>query len=539
MQEKLKSFGETAKGFFSKMSKKTKVALGIAVCVAVLAAVGVAIFLNNRPYTALFTGLSSSEMSSIVSYLNDNGVTDYRVQGNDTILVPQSQEPQLKANLLMQGYPTSGFAYETYRAGVGSMSTESDRQMAYLQDLQDRMAGVIRCMDGVKEAVVTIAPGEDHSYVLDSGNVIDASASVMVTMSGGATLSDQQATAIRNLVAHAVQGLEIDNIAISDSRGNDYSSDDSSGSSAGSSELKLKLEAEINNKVRSQILSVLTPLYGADNVKVAVDSTVDVSHTVGETTSYTEPSWAADGSTKGEGIIGSKVYDQEVTRGDGTTTGGVVGNQTNSDINTYVENGTQVDGNETYIKNQGTTNYNVDTDKQQVERTAGTVSDLMVSVTINSTTAGTVNTSQLLDHVARAAGIGVDVEKDKISILAAPFYTQQDSTVLPGTGIQLPSWAIYAAAGGVVLLLLLLILIAVLRRINRKKKRLELEKMMRTMPMTAASAEDSLDSGADIMNIKTEKSIQLRQEIRKFAEDNPEITAQMLKSWLRGGEENG
>jgi len=539
LQEKLKGFEEKAKGVFSKMSKKAKIALGTVLCVAVLAAVGIAVFLNSRPYTALFTGLSSSELSSIVSYLNDNGVTDYRIQGSDTILVPQSQEPQLKANLLMQGYPTSGFAYETYRAGVGSMSTESDRQMAYLQDLQDRMAGVIRCMDGVKEAVVTIAPGEDHSYVLDSGNVVDASASVMVTMSGGATLSDQQATAIRNLVAHAVQGLEIDNIAISDSQGNDYSSGDSSTSSAGSSELKMKLEAEVNNKVRSQILAVLTPLYGADNVKVAVNSTVDVSHTVGESTQYTEPSWAADGSTNGEGIIGSKVYDQEVVRGDGSTVGGVVGNQTNSDINTYVDNNTQVNGNETYIKNGGTTNYNVNTDKEQVERTAGTVSDLMVSVTINSTTAGTVDANQLLDHVARAAGIGTNVEKDKISILSAPFYTEQAGSVLPGTGIALPGWAIYAAAGGVVLLLLLLILIAVLRRIRRKKKRVELEKIMRAVPQTMGAGENSPDSGADIMNIKTERSIQLRQEIRKFAEDNPEIAAQMLKSWLRGGEENG
>ena len=30
----------------------------------------------------------------------------------------------------------------------------------------------------------------------------------------------------------------------------------------------------------------------------------------------------------------------------------------------------------------------------------------------------------------------------------------------------------------------------------------------------------------------------LRQDIRKFAESNPEIAAQMLKNWLRGGEEN-
>lgn len=539
MQEKLKGFGEKAKGFFSGMSRKTRVVLGTALGVVVLGAVVLAVISYNKPYTALFTGLTSDEVSSIVTYLNENGVTNYRVEGNDTILVPEAQEAQLKADLLMQGYPTTGFAYKTYREGVGSMSTESDRKIAYLQDLQDRMAGVIRCMDGVKDAVVTIAQGEDRTYILDSDNVIDASASVMVTMSGGMTLSDQQASAIRNLVAHAVQGLKIDNIAITDSKGTVYSGGDSTAGSGDASELKMKLEEEVNDRVRAQILAVLVPLYGEDNVRVAVNSTVDVNHTVGETTQYTQPDWAADGSTKGEGIIGSKVYDQEVVRGDGDTVGGVAGNESNSDISSYVENNTKTDGSETYIKNQGQTDYNVNTDKQQVERVAGTVSDLMVSVTINSATAGSVDTTELLGHVARAAGISSDVQADKISILSAPFYAQENS-LLPAGGLNLPDWAIYAAIGGGALLLFVLILIAVLRRKSRRKKRLELEQMLRAVPgPSPAAVQKATESGADIMNIKTEKSIQLRQEIRRFAEESPEIAAQMLKNWLRGGDDNG
>jgi flagellar M-ring protein FliF len=46
-------------------------------------------------------------------------------------------------------------------------------------------------------------------------------------------------------------------------------------------------------------------------------------------------------------------------------------------------------------------------------------------------------------------------------------------------------------------------------------------------------------SGADVMEMDTERSMELRKEIRKFVEENPELAAQMLKVWLRGGEENG
>lgn len=48
-----------------------------------------------------------------------------------------------------------------------------------LYDLQDRLAGVIRNFSSVRDAAVFITPGEDHTYVLDSGNVVEARATVM------------------------------------------------------------------------------------------------------------------------------------------------------------------------------------------------------------------------------------------------------------------------------------------------------------------------------------------------------------------------
>lgn len=541
MKEKLKAFWGKIKDFFSKLGKKTRTALAVLLCVIVVGAIAIALVLNNRPYAVLFTGLGSDEVSSIITYLNNNGITDYKVEGSDTVLVPEAQEAQLKADLLMQGYPRSGFAYETYRSGVSGMSTDADRQIAYLQDLQDRMAGVIRCMDGVRDAVVTIAEGEDHRYVLDSSNVLEAKASVIVTLKSGATLTEQQATAIRNLVAHAVQGLEIGNIAISDSQGNIYSVGDSTAASVDASQLKLQLEEKVNNKVRTQVMTALVPFFGEENIRVAVNSTVDVNRTWGESTHYTEPKWAADGSTNGEGIIGSKVYDQEVIRGTDGTAGGVVGNQSNADINTYVENNAQVNGNETYIRNQGETNYNVDTDKQQVERIAGIVTDLSVSVSINRDVSGGISIDGFMDHIARAAGISTDAQADKISILVMPFYQAEKDPGLvpPVVGLDLPPWVLYAAIGGVALLLLLLLLL-LLRRHRRKRKKAEMERIINSMPKPMGeTVEPEPESGADIMNVRTEKSILLRQDIRKFAEANPEIAAQMLRSWLRGGEEDG
>ena len=81
-----------------KISKKVYIFAGVAL--VVLAAV-VVLVLYNKPYEVLVTGVSSGEASSILSYLDSLGVTDYKVENNDTILVPRGQEAALKGRILM------------------------------------------------------------------------------------------------------------------------------------------------------------------------------------------------------------------------------------------------------------------------------------------------------------------------------------------------------------------------------------------------------------------------------------------------------
>ena len=78
------------------------------------------------------------------------------------------------------------------------------------------MSVVICKMDGVESADVLLTPGEDHTYVLDSGNSVDATAAVRVTMENGKTLSENQVKAIRNLVSHGLSGLNVENVSIID-----------------------------------------------------------------------------------------------------------------------------------------------------------------------------------------------------------------------------------------------------------------------------------------------------------------------------------
>ncbi len=532
MGEKVKKIAAAAKQRLASISRKVKILFGIGILAVVVALAIVLAVVSNQPYATLFADLSQTDMSAILTYLSDNGITQYKVE-DDTILVPESQEAALKAQVLQAGYPSSGYGYDTYFDHVGSLTTESERNQLVLYALQDRMQAVIRNFDGVKDAAVLLTPGEDHTYVLDSSNKVDATASVTVTMESGKTLTDSQVKAIRNLVSSGMAGLNVENVTIGDTYGNSYSAGDDFTDLQDASALKLKLEEQCNNSIRTRVMQALTPIFGEDNVQVSVNTVVDVDRTTTDSTDYSLEDWAQGND---DGIIGSRIWDNEIVRGDNQTTGGAAGTTTNADLNTYVENQLQPNGDEQAITSSGQEDHLVDTQKQQVEHVAGYISDVMVSVTINQNAAGSTNTADLYDHVGRAAGISQADQQQKISILVAPFY-QPESEAPADTTMQLPGWAIYAAIGGGVLFLVLLLVILLLFRVRAKKRRKKAEEEAMAEGAGALQAVAAApEAKPDIMELQTEKSMELRQDVRKFAEDNPEIAAQMVKNWLREGE---
>lgn len=546
MQEKVKGFLNKITQLWKGMKKKTKIMAAAILVVAAGAIAAVVVVSQDQLYATLFAELSQSDLTAVTSYLTENGVSDFRIEGDDTILVPADQEVQLKAQLVSQGYVNSGYAldYSTYLNNVSALTTESERQQLALYELNDYTSAVIRSMEGVKDATVRFTPGEDNTYVLDSGNMVEATAYVKVTMKDGVTLSDTMAEGIRNLVGSSIQGLQVENVTIVDSFGNTYNPDDGLADLEDTSALKLQLEKQVNDTLQSKILAVLLPLYGADNVRVSVNSIVDVDRVYTDSTNYSTEDWAADGSTGGEGIIGQKIYDNEYLVDDGETAGGTVGTDTNADVPTYPE--TQDDGETTQgiLSSSGQENYLVDEENRQVEHVAGTIADVMVSVTINEAVSGDVAVEELYPHVARAAGIATADQTEKVSILVAPFNTG-DNAQQPQTdgetadteedGLQIPGWALYAALGGVVLFIVILTVILLL--VRRRKKKLAAALAEETeVPEEILMQPVQTPEGADIMEMRTERSMELRKDVRKFAEENPEIAAQMVKNWLKEGD---
>ena len=276
------------KEYWQNLSGKTKkLLIAIVSATAVIAISGVVAlnYLAQRDYSVLFTGLNQEEAQQVVSLLQEQGYP-YRYDDNDgAIRMPSASVDQARVQLLSQGYPKSGFTYDMYRDNSGLMTTESDKKQYTKYELQDRLGAQIRLFEGVQDAKVTIAEAGEQKYALDTV-AEESSAAVTVTMKSGRSLTDNQAAAIKNLIARSVRGMTFTNVSVFDAESMvEIGANDGTGGSGEYTELT----SEIENHIAGNVRRVLEKLYGQGNVAVSVKGTLNTDKLIQEVTRYTVP----------------------------------------------------------------------------------------------------------------------------------------------------------------------------------------------------------------------------------------------------------
>ncbi|MCI9001210.1 MAG: hypothetical protein HFG03_00065 [Oscillibacter sp.] len=545
MKEKAKALFDKTKERLKSVSKKIWIAIA-AVLVVLIVAIAMALTLNQTEYAVLVTQVSDTEASKILNFLSEQGVTNYKVEDGNTVLVPAGQESALKARILMADLNQTG---NYYTENLSAFSTNEERLAVEKTALEMKIAGVIRNFPNVVDATVNITPGENRAYILDSNNVIQASAGVILTMVEGEMLTEEQAASIQQFISNSVQGLEIESVSISDTAGNIYLTGDALNGDA--SAMKIQLQQAWENRTNTNIKKVLDPIFGEDNVKVAVTCEVEVDRITEQRTEIRLPEGAEDG----RGIVSSERGSYYVGRPEEGLPGGVVGTESNSDLVEAVEAGALPQNGDTMIAGDKQIDYENSRSEFQIDSIgAGRVTDCTVAVTINSRTAGDFDVEDIRRHVARAAKIqgeldpvtGEEILDSKISVLAMEFYDPNvglQPGLEPGGFFEEHMWIVIAAGVGLLLFIILLTVILLLRRKKRKQQQEQEERERRDMEAMMAAAglgeNGEAAAGADVMELEMERSMELRKDIRQFASDNPEIAAQMIKTWLKGGDGNG
>lgn len=408
------------------------------------------------------------------------------------------------------------------------MTTDTEKQTYKLYELQDRIGATIGLFDGVKDAKVTIALEEEQRYALESEEdkkSKDASASVVVTMEDGGSPTEEQAAAIQRLVAKSVPDMALENVAVFDGNGIEVSVEDGEGTKT-SGDTGEEIAQIIENQITKKVANVLGPIYGAENIRVSAKGTVNMERVLRESTTYETPEKINERDKTG--IISNETTSREESNG-GTGTGGVAGSETNADVSEYttITNG----GDGSYTSETATRDYLVNQIKEQGELDPGSLEDLSVAVTINGTTLGSLTEAEARSLIANATGIAQADQDEKITIVAAPFYTEGQINREQNAASFIEDNLLYIAIAAALLLAIAVALLLIVRRRRRKAEEdlLDEEDLVPVMP------EEEPVENPELLNLKGEKTRELRETVREFSEQNPEISAQMIRTWLNGG----
>jgi flagellar M-ring protein FliF len=513
--------------FWKNLSRKVKILVIAGIVLIGIIALAVSILLNEEEYITIYKDVPQNEMTEIWAQLNNMNIK-FKSDNDGRLMVPTKDEAIVRIRLAEAGYPKNGLSYYLIDQNNSPLSTDYQRKLTEKMQLQERLAATIQKLDSIQEAVVTVSMPSDNVYYLQQQ--IPASASVVVVMKQGVSLRTEEINTIKTLVSTSVNGLDPDNVSVTDNFGHDFTVSDTEGE-APWYELQRKKELELYQK----LVNVLSGIYLPEEFRVGVTVVMNQDNELIEETYY-----APSEEGRNSGVISREITSSDSSSST-STDGGIPGTETNSQVPTYPVGGET--GSSSSSSSGSDTTYVVSEKKTQILRNTPQILYTTVGVAIDRER---FSPGERENIIALVNGT-VNASPGSINVVNFKFYKDQPPTpapeILPGVqGINL-FILLGAIAAGLVLLALLLLFLLLRRRKKRKAKEAALAAEQEAL-IEAKLAEEELveydEEGFPIVPHDGESFGPIapmrdkrREEIQDFAKQNPEITAQMIKSLLK------
>lgn len=241
----------------------------LAIIAALALAGGAYLAFSSPAQTPLYSGLAEADKAAVSEALQAAGIAYAIDPQNGSINVAQDQVHQARIALAGQGLPKAQPSGNTLMADLPMGASRAVEGETLRTVRETELARTIEAIDAVQLAKVHIGTPEPSPFVQDSR---PATASVMLTLEGGRSLTAGQVQAIRFLVASSVPGLDAANVSIIDQRGALLSE------MAGNADLAMfQLQARVEDRLRASIDRLIGPMLGEGNYSVEVRADVDMS----------------------------------------------------------------------------------------------------------------------------------------------------------------------------------------------------------------------------------------------------------------------
>lgn len=254
------------KGLYDSLGAPARTGL-LAGIAAVLMLTGVMLWwVFGSRQQLLFGNLREPEAAEIVQALNEWKVPHEIVEGGTAITVPADQVYDVRMRLVSAGVPKGGHVgFELFNDADFGV-TEFAQRVNFQRALQGELERTISSLPGVETARVHLTIRRPGLFV---GEAESSKASVALTLLPGHALSRPQVSGIRSLVAAAVEGLPVEQVAVLDSSGALLAG---SASRTASIDAQADEETQLEARLQARVSELLSRVVLDEAFHVSVDA---------------------------------------------------------------------------------------------------------------------------------------------------------------------------------------------------------------------------------------------------------------------------
>ncbi|HLU18560.1 MAG TPA: flagellar basal-body MS-ring/collar protein FliF [Pusillimonas sp.] len=239
---------------------------------AVVAAVVVLLLWSRGPeYSVLFSNVEDRDGGAIVAALGQMNIPYRMSDSGSAILVPKDRVHETRLQLASQGLPKSGSVGFELLDNTRFGASQFTEQVTYQRALEGELSNSIASLHAVQQARVHLAIPRESLFVRERQ---EPTASVLLNLYPGRTLTDAQVAAIGWLVSSSVPRLNAENVSVVDQNGRLLSAPSGE---AGAEGTRRNFINDLEQRTVQRILTLVTPLVGAGNVRAQASADVDFS----------------------------------------------------------------------------------------------------------------------------------------------------------------------------------------------------------------------------------------------------------------------
>lgn len=497
------------------LDKNQRLRIILSIIVILASAIVAIVFVSNPNYTNLITA-SADEIGQMSKTLTESGIDHKVTDGRTTITVKEKDLDAAQIALSQSGLITDGIKFQDSLDQITFSTTKSDKDKIYKEFYEAKLEEKLAKMDCIKSAVVTFTIPEKSAF-LTATEEDEPTASVMITPS--ASLSNSQVEGIVKMVTASVERLKEENVTILDNKGNVLNTADDFQASGVSSK-QLEFQAQKKSEIEKQVKQLLAAL--TDEVVVMANIVCDFDQETIASVKYETPIEDSDTGL----LLSQSVLKENLQNMDYGSVPGTDANQGTGATITSTGNGG------TYTKTDTTSNYQLNEESRETIKGLGNIDPEKSSITVSFYYGNEITEApdeESMENITKMINTATGINADRITVASFKITPKVEEEVkIPiNWGSLIEKYAPYIA----VIIILIIMVIFILKLKGSTSGEVYGDVGIVTEPGALFNATVGSEDEPDAIK-EMDNNSEVKQQINKFIEKQPDIAAGMLRNWI-------